>query len=841
MNTKFCVSSGKQLCFLVFLLLNISIVKAQKVTILKPSDKNINSKINRAKPGDEIRFEPGNYKELRLQNINGTKEKPIVLKRNKPNGVVNFRGSYDPNDFWSGKTAAILKNSKYVVFDKLTFTRASNGFQVIESDHVIFKDCEIFNIGSNGLKISKNTKKNNNSTDYSHHIDWIGGKIHDTGKSRRGQYGEAIYIGQAQQNTDKSHDIWIEAVEIFNIKGGEGIDVKPEVYNITIKNCYLHDIKLYAVENDQVNDAAIQVIASTDKASNNETTRHHELWIENNTIEKITTDSQNNSGNRGNGIAITGRPGVYIKNNKIKNVQHSGIAGFYGKGLNPGYEALVDKNTMNQMSNIGSKKININNGKYKIINAIKKNPNAAQTWYRPNTSNPDPDPDPDPTPSPTIFPKIESFSAQQDINPASGLIDKSTADNDRWSIRNNGVYPHWAVIDYGETKNFIGSKLWTFGNRAYRYKIEVSNNVNSGYVTIVNRQNNAASGQPIIDSFNAASGRYVKITITGAHNYSGSWMSLRELEMIEGVAQTDKIVSVEAPSSVTRGNTALVKVAYSASTNRDIVVGFQKNSTPYTNYGITRVNVAAGSGTLDVQVPINSNTPIANGAYQFQTYITVDGSGYNDRLSNIVKTNIDCTANNGSITIRAKGTCGQETMKLKVNGSFVKTWNNVSTSYKNYTYNNYRNGKVEVHFTNDGSSNGCNRNLTVDHITICNTTYQTENKASRTGCGNTQMLWCNGRFDFGDIGCSNRSANSNKTKEITPSFAFENPVSKNLEIRSQGVYSISVYNTNGQPLLQQQNLVDNQVLDISQLPEGMYFVTYTNQGYKETKKIIIKR
>ncbi len=70
---------------------------------------------------------------------------------------------------------------------------------------------------------------------------------------------------------------------------------------------------------------------------------------------------------------------------------------------------------------------------------------------------------------------------------------------------------------------------------------------------------------------------------------------------------------------------------------------------------------------------------------------------------------------------------------------------------------------------------------------------------------------------------------------------LKNPVSSNLEISGQGTYDIAIFNIEGQPVLQQQNLIDNQVIDISQLPSGMYFVTYKNKSFSETKKVIIKQ
>ncbi len=806
-----------QSLLIVLIFLSTITLQAQRIIIVKPSDTNINTRINNAKPGDEFRFEPGTYPALDIRNVNGTQNKPIVLKRNKPNGIVNFKGSYNVNSFWSGKVAGKMFNCKYVAFDGLTFSRGSTGVHVLESDHIIFKDCEIFDIGSTGIKFSKRTQNNNSSTDYTHHIDWIGGKVHNTGNSRKGQYGEAFYVGQARQNYDLTHDIWIEGVEIYDITGAEAVDVKAEVWNVTIKNCHIHDIKnVYARKtgggDDQVNSGAIQVL--TEPRGNDRTTRHHELWIEDNLIEKVTAYSQNNEGPRGTGITILGRAGVYVKNNTIRNVQHDAIYGFPNGGIRPGYTSLIDQKTINQMSNIGQgyKKVNIRDGNYKIVNGIKKNPNAAQTWYKPNTSNPDPDPNPGTD-------KIVSVSAPNSV--VSG--NTATVSVEYTASRNRDIIVSFQKDTSPYTTYGIKRVSIPAGSRTLTIEIPIGSNTPIAH--------NAYQFQT-----------YITKTGKGWNDRLDNLVK-RDIDCVsdDNTPNSDKIIAVSVSTIVSAGGSATVTLEYTATADRDIIVRFQLDQSPWTNYKDVKLDVAAGSGDREVMIPIPDNVPTANDAYQFQVFITKNGKGWNDRLDNLSKGDIDCISDRGAITIRAKGTCGKETMKLKVNGNFVKTWNNVSTSYRNYTFTNYSGGKIEVHFTNDGSTNGCNRNLTVDHVTVCNTTYQTENKATRTGCGDAQTLWCNGRFDFGNVGCSNRSVNGFKTKEIIPAFTFSNPISNRLEIQSQGVYNISVYNTSGRPVLDQQNLIDNQVIELNKLPEGMYFVTYKNKNYKQTKKLIIKR
>ena len=94
----------------------------------------------------------------------------------------------------------------------------------------------------------------------------------------------------------------------------------------------------------------------------------------------------------------------------------------------------------------------------------------------------------------------------------------------------------------------------------------------------------------------------------------------------------DYINSATAPQSVTQDTTVSVEVSYQASTNRDIVVVFQLNSSPWTNFGFERISVSAGSSTLNIPLAIDANTPIASGIYKFVVYIAPTSGAWYDRL-----------------------------------------------------------------------------------------------------------------------------------------------------------------------------------------------------------------
>lgn len=111
-------------------------------------------------------------------------------------------------------------------------------------------------------------------------------------------------------------------------------------------------------------------------------------------------------------------------------------------------------------------------------------------------------------------------------NVVTNLVDGNTTT--RWSVSG---YPQTAIIDLGDVYNLGRTELVCYSDRAYKYIISASNTENGTYTQIVDRSSNTASGtasNPIVDIFSGVSGRFVKITITGADNYTGSWVSLSE-------------------------------------------------------------------------------------------------------------------------------------------------------------------------------------------------------------------------------------------------------------------------------------------------------------------------
>ena len=107
-----------------------------------------------------------------------------------------------------------------------------------------------------------------------------------------------------------------------------------------------------------------------------------------------------------------------------------------------------------------------------------------------------------------------------------------------------------------------------------------------------------------------------------------------------------------------------------------------------------------------------------------------------------------------SITVRARGTAGGESITLRVNNQDVQTWT-LSTSMQNYTASTSLSGGTTVAFTNDGG----NRDVQVDYIIVNGQTRQSEAQSYNTGlyangrCGggsNSEWMHCNGAIGYGN-------------------------------------------------------------------------------------------
>lgn len=123
---------------------------------------------------------------------------------------------------------------------------------------------------------------------------------------------------------------------------------------------------------------------------------------------------------------------------------------------------------------------------------------------------------------------------------------------------------------------------------------------------------------------------------------------------------------------------------------------------------------------------------------------------------------------NNSITVRASGTTGMESITLRVGGTDVQSWT-LSTFMMDYSATTNQSGDIHVVFTNDNDGEA---DVQVDYVIVNGGTRQAEDQSENTGawgnnqCGggsNSEWLHCNGYINFGSVSGEPTSSSSSSS------------------------------------------------------------------------------
>lgn len=305
----------------------------------------------------------------------------------------------------------------------------------------------------------------------------------------------------------------------------------------------------------------------------------------------------------------------------------------------------------------------------------------------------------------------------------------------------------------------------------------------------------------------------------------------------------DNIIATSVPDQVQPGQEVLITISYEAKENRDISIVFQLDSNPFTVYKSNKTRVSVGRGTINIPLSIPENIPIGNDRYQFQVYIAPIGGNWNNRLDNLNKPNIDCVSGDsgttGVLEVGAKGNCSGEQIEILLDDQSVVQFT-LTNNIEVYRYTDYKEGQnIKIAFVNDDNS-VCDFNAYIDWIKICNTLYQTEDYSSRTGCGSSEWLYCNGNFDFGDLSCGQNRRGETTIESIV---VYPNPAQHALFVENTENQSllIKVINVEGR-VLKSFRLETNDIttsIDVDDLPSGVYLMNIFSIKNKEQKIIKI--
>jgi len=274
------------------------------------NNAELNAAISNAAPGDRIVLGNGYYNGLNLVGLKGTASAPIVFVAENPRQAV-ISGTV------SGRNAR-LSDCADLEFYSIRFTgggvwgvtigpaySTDTGTKGCRNIRVV--DCEIDRAGQELLKINGNSSN----------IEIIGNSLHDSGMSGNYQpYAEGIYVGDGSLKSDRTHDVLIQGNHLYNIGNssawGEAIDLKVQIYNITIVDNLIENV----IVNSQ---GAITVLINDDAYPSGQTDPN--ITISRNVIHNVRRQS---SGWNGAGISA-GSNGVTVTNNLIWDTAESSL------------------------------------------------------------------------------------------------------------------------------------------------------------------------------------------------------------------------------------------------------------------------------------------------------------------------------------------------------------------------------------------------------------------------------------------------------------------------------------------------------------------------------------
>jgi len=98
----------------------------------------------------------------------------------------------------------------------------------------------------------------------------------------------------------------------------------------------------------------------------------------------------------------------------------------------------------------------------------------------------------------------------------------------RWAARG---YPQWIELDLGAIRSINGTELAPYLGRAYRYEVDVKVDAGFPWVPIVDRRTSTVGGFAVVDSFAAVEGRFVRFTVSSAHDYAGDDIGILEFKV----------------------------------------------------------------------------------------------------------------------------------------------------------------------------------------------------------------------------------------------------------------------------------------------------------------------
>jgi uncharacterized protein YjdB len=233
--------------------------------------------------------------------------------------------------------------------------------------------------------------------------------------------------------------------------------------------------------------------------------------------------------------------------------------------------------------------------------------------------------------TPVLAPKAEAVTnvARGKTATASSYAGESTpqalidghydeASDHRWTTSG---FPQWIVVDLGALHRIAEVRVRTYQGRDYRYTISISTD-GVDYTQIVDRSDNLGTASVFSDSVDAT-GRYVRMDVSGAGSYPGDWCNFNELELM-GYEVTVPVTGI----SLSRSN--LVRaVGQSYDLDATISPAFATNQTIHWSSNDEAIATVSDSGKV---TGVSSGTTVItartdDGDFFATTGVTVNSEG----------------------------------------------------------------------------------------------------------------------------------------------------------------------------------------------------------------------
>lgn len=193
--------------------------------------EELKTALETAKAGDEIILTEGDYVYsgatpkgyMFTSSADGTEKQPIVIRSENPEKPAVLSGSSTAENY-----VFSISGDWWEIRD-LKVTNAQKGIMLDNANHTKILNCEVYNIGSEGIHLRDNSS----------YCLIENCSVHDTGVVSPG-YGEAIYVGSAQSTTEYGHDCHYNTIRDCKLGpnvAAEHVDIKEYTIGTTVENC----------------------------------------------------------------------------------------------------------------------------------------------------------------------------------------------------------------------------------------------------------------------------------------------------------------------------------------------------------------------------------------------------------------------------------------------------------------------------------------------------------------------------------------------------------------------------------------------------------------------------